>query len=109
MELLLISVKKTNPILVGGLRRLEYRGYDSAEVAILDNGKISRVRAVGKIDNLAAKLKEKDLPGHIGLARPRWATHGGVTEDNAHPHTPIAQGDLVLIHNGIIENYRELQ
>lgn len=103
-----IGKKEASPILVNGLRRLEYRGYDSAGVAILDNGKISRVRAVGKIDNLAAKLKEKDLSGHIGLAHTRWATHGGVTEENAHPHTDCT-GDLVLVHNGIIENYRELR
>ncbi|MEK7213041.1 MAG: glutamine--fructose-6-phosphate transaminase (isomerizing) [Patescibacteria group bacterium] len=103
-----IGKKDASPILVGGLRRLEYRGYDSAGVAILDNGKINRVRAVGKIDNLAAKLKEHNLNGHIGLAHTRWATHGGVTEENAHPHTDCT-GDLVLVHNGIIENYRELR
>jgi len=96
------------PILINGLRRLEYRGYDSAGVAILSDGKIKRVRAVGKIDNLAEKIKTEDLSGTVGIAHTRWATHGGVTENNAHPHLGFS-GKLVLAHNGIIENYRELK
>lgn len=96
------------PILVQGLRRLEYRGYDSSGLALLDKGKIERVRTVGKIDRLAERVKNHALSGKIGIAHTRWATHGEVTERNAHPHIAAA-GRLALVHNGIIENYRELK
>jgi glucosamine--fructose-6-phosphate aminotransferase (isomerizing) len=103
-----IGKKEALPILIQGLRDLEYRGYDSAGVAILDGNKINREREVGKVDFLVKKINTKALPGSTGIAHTRWATHGGVTEGNAHPHV-VGEGKLALVHNGIIENYRELR
>ena len=96
------------PVLVGGLKKLEYRGYDSSGVALIENAKIEIVRASGKISALEDKLKTTHIGGNIGIAHTRWATHGAPTEANAHPHVSY-DGKISIVHNGIIENYATLK
>jgi glucosamine--fructose-6-phosphate aminotransferase (isomerizing) len=103
-----IGERNIVPVLLEGLRRLEYRGYDSAGLAVVqDNHELGLCRAVGKVSRLEEKLEACPLSGRLGVAHTRWATHGGVTEANAHPH--LSGGRVAVIHNGIIENYQSIK
>ena len=102
-----VAERNVVPILLEGLRRLEYRGYDSAGLAVLNDDRIDRVRRAGKVQELVDALEEHPASGSMGISHTRWATHGVPNEANAHPH--ISGDDVVLVHNGIIENYQALR
>ena len=95
-------------ILLEGLKRQEYRGYDSAGVALIDNdNQLQRARETGKVQNLVNAIEKTPVNGTTGIAHTRWATHGGVTQANAHPH--VSENNIAVVHNGIIENHQQIR
>ena len=103
-----LGAKPAAEFLVGGLRRLEYRGYDSAGIVTAERGRFHVTKTAGRVDDLARLLKTQPAPGGVGIGHTRWATHGPANDVNAHPHVS-ADGAVALVHNGVIENYRPLK
>ena len=103
-----IGEKNATPIILNGLKRLEYRGYDSAGLAVLQNSHIELRRQLGKLDQLVSLVQEHPVTGKIGIGHTRWATHGEPSVDNAHPHFGMTK-EVVVVHNGIVENFQELR
>ncbi|MEK6808624.1 MAG: class II glutamine amidotransferase, partial [Nanoarchaeota archaeon] len=96
------------PILINGLKKLEYRGYDSAGIAIINGNSAIIEKDIGKVEDVEKKIDLNSMNGTIGLAHCRWATHGSVTKENAHPHFDC-KNEIIVVHNGIIENYQQIK
>ena len=96
--------KNVVPLLIDGLRKLEYRGYDSAGICVLNNWELKTIKNIGRVSELAENIELEKISGNIGIAHTRWATHGEPNEINAHPHLDCKK-EIAIVHNGIIENY----